>query len=266
MPDAGHEGSRPGGSLEMPAPTVWPMLLALGLMLLAGGLLLEYAYSALGALVAVTALTGWIRQLLPGAGTIREPLEPPARRGTVVAPQVAPAVAPAVPAARQMYPETVHPYSAGLKGGIAGGVVMAVAAIGYGLVSGRGIWFPINLLAAMALPRFQHATLADLETFSLAGLLVATTIHAVASLLVGLSLAVLFPALPRWPVFWGGVAAPLLWTGLVYGLMEVLDPDMAKYVSWPWFAGSQFGYGIVASLVIQRSEERPVRRRGERTS
>lgn len=264
MTNPGNEISESAESVEMPAPTPWPMVLAFGLMLLAAGMVWQLAYSLVGGVITAVALGGWIRQLLPAKGLIREPLEPPQRRATLVGPEAPPKPQIPVPAARQAYPEKVHPYSAGLKAGVAGGFVMAAAALLYGLITGRGIWFPINLLAAMVLRRFQHATLAGLEAFSWAGLLMATGIHAVASLMVGLCLAVLFPALPRRAVFWGGVVAPLVWTGVVYGLMGVLNPEMAKYVNWIWFAMSQFGYGLVASLVIHRSEERPVRRPGER--
>ena len=49
-------------------------------------------------------------------------------------------------------PEQVHPYSSSVRGGIVGGIAMAVVAPVYGLVSGRGIWYPVNLLAAMLMP------------------------------------------------------------------------------------------------------------------
>jgi len=42
----------------------------------------------------------------------------------------------------------IYPVTAGIKGGIAGSVAMAILASVYGLLHGS-IWYPINLLAAV---------------------------------------------------------------------------------------------------------------------
>ena len=49
---------------------------------------------------------------------------------------------------RAWLPLHTHPISAGLKGGLAGGVAMAVLACAYGVLKAGSIWYPINLLAA----------------------------------------------------------------------------------------------------------------------
>ena len=54
---------------------------------------------------------------------------------------------------RAWLPLEVYPISAGIKGGLAGSVAMAVLAMLYGLLSQRSIWYPINLLAASFRPR-----------------------------------------------------------------------------------------------------------------
>jgi hypothetical protein len=258
-----HDGaeSPDESTVEMPRPTIWPMVLALGLMLLAAGLLTNLVFSLLGVVMSVTALAGWIGQLAPGAGTHPESLAPQASRPAPIRPstvQVA-RVEPGRPGYRAHIPERVHPYRAGLWGGIVGGVVMTLPALLYGLISGRGIWFPVNLLAAMVLPQFNTASLQQLEAFSLAGLVTGIAIHAVASLSVGLILAVIMPMLPRGRFFWGSLVAPLLWTSAFYGFMGVLNPVLNTHVQWGWFVGSQFAYGIAAVLVILRSEEVDVR-------
>src|SRR5262249_18223787 len=145
---------------------------------------------------------------------------------------------------RMQLPEKVHPYRAGVLGGLAGGVAMAVIALSYGALSGRGIWYPINLAAAMAIPGFDLGTIADLEKFSQTRLLLATFIHLMASLFVGLIYGMLLPMLPSRPVLWGGLIAPLLWTGALHASLGVLNPAMEALVSWPWFVGSQFAFGI----------------------
>ena len=53
---------------------------------------------------------------------------------------------------RVRIPVEVHPYWAGLYGGLAGSVAMAVVAMLFGLIAQRSIWYPINLLAAGILP------------------------------------------------------------------------------------------------------------------
>jgi Cu+-exporting ATPase len=55
-------------------------------------------------------------------------------------------------------PAEIHPYSAGLKGGLAGGVAMALVATVFGLISQGSIWYPINLLAAGVMPSLSNAT------------------------------------------------------------------------------------------------------------
>jgi hypothetical protein len=244
-------------SVEMPRPTVWPMVLALGLMLLAAGLLTNRLFSVLGAVMSVAGLAGWIGQLAPGAGACRERLAPEESRSAPIRParvRVA-HVKPGRPGYRARIPERVHPYRAGLKGGVAGGTVMAITATLYGLISGRGIWYPTNLLAAMVLPQFNTASIDRLKAFSLLALIMGITIHAVASISMGLILAVIMPMLPRGRFIWGSLVGPLLWTGAVYGFMGVLNPVMNEHVQWSWFVASQLAYGVAAVLVILRSEK-----------
>ncbi len=58
----------PIGSVEMPRPTVAPMVLALGMAMLAAGIVTSLAFVIVGAIVLVFGLGLWIRQLLPPAG------------------------------------------------------------------------------------------------------------------------------------------------------------------------------------------------------
>ena len=58
---------------------------------------------------------------------------------------------------------------------------MALVTIGYGAFSGLGVWYPINLVAAMAIPGFDEATIPQLERFSVTGLGTAALIHVVSS-------------------------------------------------------------------------------------
>ena len=48
---------------------------------------------------------------------------------------------------------------------------------------------------------------------------------------------------------------PLLWTAASFGLMGVVNPLLQELVNWPWFVVSQFVFGIVAAIMIVRSEQ-----------
>lgn len=250
---------RPTGeqSISMPKPTAWPMSLAAGAALVALGLPTSLAVSAAGLVILVISLAGWISELAPGAGEIEEPLEPPEKRAKpVIASKRTVALAgPGMPGHRMHLPEKVHPYSAGAIGGLYGGCVMAVVALLFGLISGNGLWYPINLLSAMILPQYRDATVEVLSHFNFLSLVVATLLHLITSVLVGLFFGILLPTLPKSPRFWGGVVAPLMWTGAIYGFMHVLNPVMNDYVNWPWFIASQFAYGLVVGNYVVKTEK-----------
>ena len=65
----------------------------------------------------------------------------------------------------------------------------------------------------------------------------------------------LLPRLPAIPgaIAWGGMLFPLLWTGVSYGLMGVVNPILQEHVDWPWFIISQFVFGAAAAIVVDRS-------------
>ena len=85
----------------------------------------------------------------------------------------------------------------------------------------------------------------------------AVGIHAILSLSFGLAFAIVLPRLPTipGPMAWGGLLMPLLWTAMSYGLMGVVNPVLQERVDWPWFIVSQFVFGIVAAIVVVRSEQ-----------
>jgi hypothetical protein len=158
-------------------------------------------------------------------------------------------------------PVKVHPISAGARGGIVGGLVMPVPALAYGLISGHGLWFSINLLAGMVIPGMGGATVAELEQFRWGSLILAIVIHATFSVGFGLLFGVVSPTLPPvpgGPVIAGGVLMPLLWTGICHGFMGIIDPLLQQHVNWPWFIVSQVVYGLAMSIVVIRSEKVPV--------
>ena len=62
----------------------------------------------------------------------------------------------------------------------------------------------------------------------------------------------MLPMFPRRPILLGGIIAPVMWTGLIYATLEVLNPVMNERIDWRWFIASQFAFGIVAGLVVAR--------------
>src|SRR5689334_4170226 len=53
------------GSVELPAPTAWPIVLAFGLTLVFAGLVTSASVSLLGAILAIAGCVGWFRDVLP---------------------------------------------------------------------------------------------------------------------------------------------------------------------------------------------------------
>src|SRR5262249_23698073 len=74
------EGLPGPDSVEMPRPTAAPLILALGLTLVAAGVAFGLAFLAVGAAVFVAGLSIWIGQLLPGRGHVHESVAEPEYR------------------------------------------------------------------------------------------------------------------------------------------------------------------------------------------
>src|SRR5262249_1097589 len=74
--------SSPSGSdeIEMPRPTIAPLVLVLGIVLLCAGLALSIAFSVVGAVVFGVGLAAWIDHLLPGRGHVHVPVVEPHER------------------------------------------------------------------------------------------------------------------------------------------------------------------------------------------
>src|SRR5262249_26542089 len=113
-------------------------------------------------------------------------------------------------------------------------------------------WSPISLVAAGTMASLAAATPEELARFLGPALVVATIVHAVMSLLVGLLYAVLLPMVPRRPILFGGVVVPLLWTGLIWAQLRIVNPMLNARIDWPWFIASQLAFGIAAGLVGSR--------------
>jgi hypothetical protein len=247
--------SREPDTLEQPAPTVWPMVAALGVTMMFGGLVTHAIVSAVGLLLSLIAAVGWWKEVLPQARVEVVHLPPPGERaGPVVAsPATVEYLRLGEAGHRVRVPVEVQPYSAGVKGGIIGGIAMAVVALIYGLVAQDSLWYPINLLAGIAIPGMAGLSSEALRAFSLSALIIGVIVHGVISVLAGLLYAVLLPMLPRRHMLWGGLIAPLLWTGLIWAVLGVVNPALNARIDWVWFIASQMAFGLTAGFVVARA-------------
>jgi hypothetical protein len=255
MPPEEHR-PQTSNMIEVPAPTPWPFVTAFGLALLAAGLVTSLAVSVAGLVVILFGAVGWFRDVLPvskeelvAVAAMPEPILARSTRRVVH-------LQPGAEGHRVYIPIRVHPYSAGLIGGALGGVGMAIIACLYGLLAQGSLWYPVNLLAAAALPSLADAGPSELKAFHLSGFVVALFSHGIISLLVGLLYAAILPMMPsRFTAFWGSFLAPVLWTALVASTLRLTNPALNARIAWGWFIASQVAFGLITGFVVAHSKE-----------
>jgi hypothetical protein len=239
-------------TIELPAPTAWPIILAFGLTLVSAGMVTSASVSVLGAIFAVAGCVGWFREVLPHEKHESMQIMETVPTAETRRPHVARFEWKTEQLDRARLPLEIYPISAGVKGGLAGGVAMAVLAALYGIISGHGVWYPINLLSAGFFP--ARVTTEQIAAFHWDALIIATILHLICSLLVGLLYGAALPMFPRSPVLFGGVIAPILWSGLIHIMLEALDPTLKQRIDWLWFIISQIGFGVVAGIIVSRQQ------------
>ena len=244
--------------VTLPAPTAWPITLAFGVTLLFAGLITSLSVLILGAILVLAGCVGWFMDVFPHEKHVEVPVTPETRVISSSRREVARLnIAPDLP--RALLPLETYPVSAGIKGGVAGSVAMAVMACLYGILKQGSIWYPINLLAATAYSQSMKFGPDTLRVFQLDSFLIAAFIHIVTSVLVGLLYGAMLPMIPRRPILLGGLLAPILWSGLLRSMLDLINPLLSRYVNWWWFIASQFAFGIVAGLVVVRQQRVPVK-------
>src|SRR5215510_16591267 len=241
--------------IEVPAPTPWPFVTAFGLTLIFAGLVTSLAVTVVGLVVVLLGAQGWFRNVFP------VPQEEMVQVRRTVAP-ITPStrrvdhLLPGIESHRVYIPVKVHPYSAGVIAGIFGGIGMAIIACLYGVIAYSSIWYPINLLAAVALPSLAEAGPAALKTFNSTGLILALIVHGIISSLVGLLYAAILPMMPsRFTAFWGSFLAPVLWTALIASTLDLTNPALNAQIAWGWFIASQVAFGLITGYIVAHSKE-----------
>jgi len=245
-----NESRQTPDEIEVPAPTAWPFVLAFGCTLLFGGLVTSISVSVLGAALSLAGCIGWFREVFPNeheetVPVVAEDIQITTERRVVER-------VPISDYQRAWLPVHTYPISAGVKGGFAGSVAMAVLACAYGVLKAGSIWYPINLLAAAVYAQSLKLGPAQLYSFHADSFAIALGLHALVSTSVGLLYGAMLPMFPRRPIVLGGLIAPTLWSGLLYSTLGLLNPLLASHIDWPWFIASQVAFGIVAGLIVVR--------------
>jgi len=239
--------------IELPQPTSSPMVCAFGFALMAAGIVTNWIVAVVGCFVMLAGATIWFRNSNPHSREIpaesgRKPSPITAKTGVVdhLIDDTS---------HRARVPVEIHPYSAGLVGGLIGGGVMAAFAVVWGLIAQGSLWYSVNLLAGTMLSGYADMSLDELSAFHAEGLIVGVVIQVVMSISVGLLYGVILPLVPRGAMAVGVIVIPALWSGLTWASISVVNPALSQHVEWIWFVASQIVFGIVAGWWISRSEK-----------
>jgi hypothetical protein len=239
--------------IQLPSPTAWPMVLALGMSLILAGMVTNVAVALLGLVLFVMASLGWFYQVLPHEA--HEGIAVEIEEVVIASSRTMIGRLPTSEEHRKIIPLQVFRLSTGIKGGIAGGIAMTVPAALYSLLKYHSIWYATNLLAAGGFVSWAGASNAFLSEFHLRGLLAALVIHGVTCVLVGLLYGAVLPMFPRLPILTAGILVPLFFTAIIYSAIGVVSPILNARIDWFWFVISQIAFGLVCGFVVNLHEK-----------
>jgi cytochrome c oxidase subunit I len=241
----------PDPVVSLPASTPWPIVFALGLALAFAGLTSTAFVSIVGAILALCGCIGWARDILPHEKQKSVPtfITAPAftERSAITESDRLTGHQH-----RSRLPLEIHPVSAGIRGGLAGGIVDICLGMIWGAFSHNGVWYPANLLAAGFFP--ARTTMPQLMAFHWDALLIGASIVGCASVLIGLLYGAVLPMFPRHPILLGGIAVPLIGSGFVHSILGATNPVLTERIDWSWFVVIHIAAGSVAGFVVSRSE------------
>ena len=246
-----QNGDKRLGTIQLPAPTPWPFLMALGLTLAGVSLLTTVWLIWLGAFLFVISALGWFHNVLPHEAHEDVPVAEELFSFVPVYENVARIEVGKTH--RAQLPLETFPISSGIMGGIAGGLAMVIPAEIYGVVRHHSIWYVVNLLGGAGVGSWTNPTIEQLSHFRLSAFITANIIQGATTLLVGILYGALLPIWPRRPILLGGIVAPIAWTGLLYNTLGLMNPYFAEHIDWWSFAASQVFFGVVAGFVVAKS-------------
>src|SRR5262249_40161170 len=127
------EKQQPDG-IAMPQPAAAPMILAMGIAFMAAGIVFGIAMSLVGLAIFIAGLGAWISHLLPGRGHVHEERAERRPETITATPNAVEQMRAGAPGYRMRLPLEVRPTSAGIKGGMVGGLVMPLPALVWGVL------------------------------------------------------------------------------------------------------------------------------------
>jgi hypothetical protein len=237
--------------IQLPRPTAWPLVLALGISLIMAGMVTSIEIGILGLVLAIAGAVGWTLQVLPHEA--HEPVPVSGEEITVTSARTLmerPARRPASESPRKILPIETFRITTGIRGGIAGGTAMVVPATIFSLLKYHSLWYSVNLLAAGGFVSWAGASDAFLSQFHIQGVLAGFLIQGFVSLLVGLLYGAMLPMFPRYPILTAGFMVPLLFTGIVHSAIGIVSPILNQRIDWFWFIVSQVAFGLVCGYVV----------------
>ena len=237
--------------VKMPAPTAWPLVLALGLALTIAAMVTSTWVALIGVVLAILGARGWFLEVLPHEH--HELLQVSAQKVEVTRSKHKVARLGNSSAHQQVQPLTGFSLLTGLKGGVAGGIAMIVPALLYGVLRHGSPWYAVNLLAAGGFPSWANQPNSFFTAFHWKGVIAASIIHGVTAPLVGLLYAAVLPIFPKRPIVTAGFVVPLFWTAMLYGVLGLISPVLNQRIDWFWFLPSQLAFGLVTGYVVNRS-------------
>jgi hypothetical protein len=243
-----HGHSHRFETIDLPASTPWPMILAFGLSLMITGMVTHWVISLLGLMLTLRSMFGWFFDVFPHEQHISVPIQ--ARVIAISSTRTTREQLPIAANHRKLLPIETFSVASGIRGGIIGGIAMIVPAALFGLIRYHSIWYAANLLAAGGFVSWADKSNAFLAEFHLQGLLAATAIHGLTSVLIGLLYGAMLPMFPWKPILTAGFIAPFMWTGILYSALGIISPILNERIDWLWFVISQIAFGLVCGFVV----------------
>ena len=244
-------------TVTLPAPTAWPIVLAFGVTLLFAGLVTSASVSLLGAILVIAGCVGWFRDVLPHEKqeVIRVSAEIPFL--TTTSRRVVERLPVAPELSRALLPLETYPVSAGIKGGLAGSVAMAVLACLYGLSSKEASGIRSTFSRRQSILNPCGSESASLNTFHLGSFLSRSCSIWSRLYSWGCSMEQCCRCFHDAQFFWEVSSLPFCGRGCCTAFSDSSIHCSTKHIDWRWFIASQFAFGIVAGLVVIRQERVP---------
>jgi hypothetical protein len=245
---ARHAGETHHGTVHLPAPTMWPFLLAMGVVLIFFSFVTSTWVLWLGIVLAVVPAIGWFRQVLPHE--VHVDLEVDTTVVELESERLGVGRIEVDETHRAQLPLQTFTFASGIKGGIAGGIAMVIPAEIYGIIRYHSIWYVVNLLGGAGVGEWQNPTTYQLMHFRLGAFITANIIQGAVTLLVGVLYGAMLPIWPKRPILLGGIIAPVLWTGVLHSALGIVNPFLQQKIDWWSFLAAQVIFGLVAGYTV----------------